>query len=50
MAHTKEAIGNKLFKFGAGFFSSNKAACSVDTGGISGFCQRSMMGKILRQM
>jgi hypothetical protein len=28
-----------------GFFSPGKAAGSVDTGGISGFCQRSMTEK-----
>jgi hypothetical protein len=38
-------IGNKLYKFGAGFFSSGKAAGSVDTGGINGFWQRGMMEK-----
>jgi hypothetical protein len=38
-------IGNKLYKFDAGFFSSGKAAGSVDTGGISGFWQRGMMKK-----
>jgi hypothetical protein len=32
-------------KFHAGFFSAGKAAGSVDTGGISGFCQRSMPEK-----
>jgi hypothetical protein len=32
-------------KFDAGFFSSGKAADSVDTGGISGFWQRDMMKK-----
>jgi hypothetical protein len=38
-------IGNQLYKFDAGFFSSGKAAGSVDTGGINGFWQRGMMEK-----
>jgi hypothetical protein len=33
----KEVIGNKLYKFDAGFFSSGKATGSVDTGGSNGF-------------
>jgi hypothetical protein len=41
----QEALENKLCGFGAGFFSSGKAAGSTDTGGISGFCQRSMTEK-----
>jgi hypothetical protein len=41
----KEVIGNKLYKFDAGFFSSGKAAGSVDTGGINGTWQRDMMEK-----
>ncbi|MDR3305392.1 MAG: hypothetical protein LBS85_05140 [Clostridiales Family XIII bacterium] len=32
-------------KFYAGFFLAGKAAGSVDTGGINGFCQRSMPEK-----
>jgi hypothetical protein len=45
MLYAKEVIGNKLYKFDTGFFSSGKAAGSVDTGGINGFWQRGMMEK-----
>jgi hypothetical protein len=42
---SKELLKNKLRKFGAEFFSSGKAAGSVDTSGINRFSQRSMTGK-----
>jgi hypothetical protein len=41
----KELENNKLCKFRVGFFSEGKAAEPVDTGGINGFCQRSMPKK-----